>query len=355
MGVGIEDNDSAHLIPVHLVGSIPLASANDVFDLVGRTLSDCCRRIPDGETGERKNWIGWQLEVFAGQRALIQSDKKDRDYQLHPPFTLRPDYGFEDLDFSDLGFAREAGASFALFEEKQAAGVLPEDSKFLVAMPTPFAPVYSFTAYAIQGQVFPVYESAILSELRAICAMVPPNKLSIQWDVATEMSIFESVYSTPIVDPWTNLMTRLSHLGDSVPKEVDMGYHLCYGSMNNRHWKEPDDLGMCVKVANSLKRTVSRRIDFLHMPVPVDRYEDHYYAPLLDIELDSATEVFLGLLHDTDSANGNLHRLSIASKFLDDFGIAAECGLGRRLPKDVVKIIEHHAEVSRQAHKSLPR
>ena len=195
---------------MHLVGSIPLESARDVFDLVGRALRGCCRRIPDGETGDRTNWIGWQLGVFARQAALIQSDTKDRDYQLHPPFTSRQNYGPEDLDLGDLGFAREAYSSYALFEEKQAAGILPEDARFLVAMPTPFAPVYSFTSYAIQSRVFPVYEAAILSELRDICRTIPSDKLSIQWDVATEMSIFEGVYSAPLKDPWNDLLARVA-------------------------------------------------------------------------------------------------------------------------------------------------
>ena len=115
MGIRIEHDDNEHLIPVHLVGSIPLAFANDVFDLLGRKLSNCCRRFPDGETGERKNWIGWQLRVFSEQPALIQSEKKDRDYQLHPPFTFRPGYGPDDLSFNDLGFAREASSSFNVF------------------------------------------------------------------------------------------------------------------------------------------------------------------------------------------------------------------------------------------------
>ena len=347
MQTGPQDDDIESPIPVHLVGSIPLASASDVFDLVGRTLSGCCHRIPDGETGERKNWIGWQLGVFAGQEALIQSDKKDRDYQLYPPFTFGPDHGPDDLDFSDLGFAREAGLSFDLFEEKQAAGILPEDANFLVAIPTPFAPVYSFTAYAIQEQVFPLYEAAILSELQAICAVVPPDKLSIQWDVATEMSIFEKVYSVPLADPWTALIKRLARLGAAVPEGVDMGYHLCYGSMNNRHWKEPDDLGMCVKVGNAVAERLSRPINFLHMPVPVDRTDDAYYAPLRDIDLDPVTDIFLGLLHDDGGAMGNKLRLSAASKVLNDFGIAAECGLGRRRQEDIAKILMLQGQVSR--------
>ena len=119
MGIRTEHDDKEHLIPVHLIGSTPLASAKCVFDLLGGTLSDCCRRFPGAETVERKNWIGWQLGVFAGQRALIQSDKKDRDYQLHRPFTSRPGYGPEDMSFNDLGFAREASSSFTMFGQNK--------------------------------------------------------------------------------------------------------------------------------------------------------------------------------------------------------------------------------------------
>ena len=75
------------------------------------------------------------------------------------------------------------------------------------------------------------------------------------------------------------------------------------------------------------------------MPIPVDCVDDDYYEPLIDIELDPATELFLGLLNDIGSASGNVNRLSIASKYLREFGIAAESGLGTREPKDMVKII----------------
>src|SRR5262245_54669475 len=37
----------------HLVGSVPLASAEEVFRTLGRDLGDRVRRLPDGETGPR--------------------------------------------------------------------------------------------------------------------------------------------------------------------------------------------------------------------------------------------------------------------------------------------------------------
>lgn len=45
---------------VHLVGSVPLANAEEVFRTTSSILGGRLRRIPDGETGVRSNWIGWQ-------------------------------------------------------------------------------------------------------------------------------------------------------------------------------------------------------------------------------------------------------------------------------------------------------
>ena len=48
---------------VLLVGSIPLESAEEVFRAVALGLGELIAAIPDGETGVRKNWTGWQDAV----------------------------------------------------------------------------------------------------------------------------------------------------------------------------------------------------------------------------------------------------------------------------------------------------
>src|SRR5205807_10613749 len=52
---------------IHLVGSVPLASADEVFRAVGAALGDHVRRIPDGETGPRSDWIVWQYPVLSSR------------------------------------------------------------------------------------------------------------------------------------------------------------------------------------------------------------------------------------------------------------------------------------------------
>ena len=331
---------------LHLVGSIPLSSSEEVFKLIGKKLTGCCYRIPDGETGDRSNWIGWQYHLFANQSALIRRKNKERAYQLQLPHTFAPGFCEKDLDFSDLGFAREAILSFSKFNALQQKGVLPESARFMVALPTPFAPVYSFISYGDQAAVLPIYEAAILSELDQIIKFVPHERLSIQWDVATEMSIFEGVYKIKIEKYWDFLINLLVRLGDKTPSNVELGYHLCYGSMNNKHWKEPENLSLCVRVSNNVVEKLTRACNFVHMPVPEDRSDEEYFRPLTDLKMDPDTEIFLGLVHDHQTDEENIKRIKTAQKFLLNFGIATECGLGRREKESIPNLFELHNKLS---------
>ena len=50
---------------VHLVGSVPLRNAREVFMTVSGLLGPRLERIRDGETGERSDWITWLEPAFA--------------------------------------------------------------------------------------------------------------------------------------------------------------------------------------------------------------------------------------------------------------------------------------------------
>ena len=329
---------------VHLVGSIPLRDADSVFRAVGERLGDRVERIPDGETGIRSNWIGWQQRAFAEQDALEVSPARERDYQLQPPYRFREGRGADDLDFGELGFAREAAASHSAFRNAVKDGSVPQGCRFQVCLPTPFAPLYSFVAYRDQGAVEPLYEARMLDELAAICRSVPASALAVQWDVATEMSIFERLYPVPFLGdkPEGPLIERLARLGDAVPAGVELGYHLCYGDMNHRHWKEPEDTAVLVRIANAIASSVSRSIDWIHIPVPRDRDDDAYFAPLAGLALDPSTRLYLGLIHLTDGIEGARRRIAAAERVVAGFGIGTECGFGRRDPATVPGLLDLH-------------
>lgn len=53
----------------HLIGSVPLPTAEEVFRRVGAALGPVLSRIPNGETGERRRWIYWQRTIL--ERHLV--------------------------------------------------------------------------------------------------------------------------------------------------------------------------------------------------------------------------------------------------------------------------------------------
>ncbi len=336
-------------VPVMLLGSVSLPDTESVLTSAARYLGARLSRLPDGETGVRRNWIAWQYGVFAGLTNLEQTYQRERDYQLHPPFKVRDGCKASDLHFPPLGFAREAKASYGVFRRLKADGTIRKDARFMVALPTPWAPVYSYIAYGDQLAVEPVYERAVLTELAEIVATVPHDELAIQWDVATEMSWWEHVYPSPFSDVEAGIVDEIVRLVDAVPASVQLGLHLCYGSMNNRHWKEPADTGNLVALSNAVVGAVKRNVDFIHMPVPQGRHDDAYFAPLDKLRLPPTCELYLGLLHLDDGVSGSIERVRAARRHVSRFGVACECGLGRRPAESIGRWLALHEAVAAAA------
>jgi hypothetical protein len=104
-----------------------------------------------------------------------------------------------------------------------------------------------------------------------------------------------------------------------------------------------------VELANALSSSVRHPIAFLHMPVPVARSDDAFFRPFASLKLAPTTELYLGMVHAEDGAEGVKKRAAAASKYVGTFGIATECGISRRKTPDIVrKILAIHAEVSRE-------
>jgi hypothetical protein len=91
---------------------------------------------------------------------------------------------------------------------------------------------------------------------------------------------------------------------------------------------------------------VKRPINLIHMPVPRDRSDDAYFAPLKDLQLAPQTEIALGLVHMTGGLNGTKQRMATARRHLDRYAIATECGFGRRPPETMPALIQLHADAA---------
>jgi hypothetical protein len=302
--------------------------------------------MPDGETGVRTGWLRWQRPLFADNPAFVEGEEERGEYGPHRKFRLRDPGAAGELTFGTLGYTDAAIASYNQFKELRQAGVIPSHIRFQFCLPTPLAPVSAFVALSDRALVEPVYQRQMLAELGAIVATIPAVQLAIQWDVAIEVGLLEGIAPTHLPDPWRDSVERLVELGEAVPGEVELGYHLCYGNLGLRHFMEPADLGLVVRLANAVASGLARPLTWMHMPVPRTRDDDAYSAALDQLQLAPGTEVYLGLVHDQDGVSGTERRIRAAGRHLASFGVATECGLSQRPAESIAALLRIHAAVA---------
>lgn len=337
---------------VHLIGSVPMRDAETVFRTVARELGPWLARIPDGETGNRHRWIWWQREMLLNHPAM-EIDP------VTPPFELRqwdgvvvrttewlrfrPGIDPDTVNFN-TGYAEAAIASYAVFRRLREAGELPPGLRFQVCLPTPMASGYMYVSPSSLAEYLPVYERSLLTALGQIVDAIPRQDLSIQWDVCQEVLVFEQYFSHRPASYKADIFAELARLGDAVPAGVECGYHLCYGSPRDAHLVMPKDTGILVEIANGVATQLGRRLDFLHLPVPQDRTDASYFAPLRELRLPAETMLYLGLIHHDDS-HGDQARIAAASAVVPAFGVATECGWGRGEPERIPALLASHRHV----------
>ena len=341
---------------IHIVGSVALPTVEDVFRTIATTLGTRVKRLPDGEVGDRGGWIQWQVNVVTNHPQLVVDDTDRRaewqkargEYvttRAATSYRIADHVNPADLSFGNLGYADAALESYEIFRRLKSQGDVHEDTRFQVSLPTPVAFLEHLIARQCQADVEGPYEARMMAEVAEIAAHVPHHELAIQWDVAKDMGIWEGVWSIFFEDVKGAIIERLVRIGDAVPEGVELGYHLCYGDLNHVHWKEPEDTANLVAVANGIAAGVDRSVQWLHIPVPRDRSDDAYFEPLKGLRLKPETQLFLGLVHHTDGAEGTRARIATAEKFVSDFGISTECGMGRRPPETIPELLRIHTEL----------
>jgi hypothetical protein len=331
-----------------LVGSVPLSNAAEVFETVGTRLGDLIPHIPDGETGERINFIAFQDAVMRSTPGL----ERRGDWLIAGKpsllYGLAEGVAASDVHFGPLGYAKAAIDSYADFIRARDAGKIAPGTRFQVSMPTPLTVLIKYAAREALHTLWPVYERALLSELDAIARSVPHTDLAIQWDVAPEV---HTVLEQPDLDvsrliETDQMIAALARIIDAVPADVQVGCHFCYGDRGHKHIIEPKDMTILVSIANATAAAAHRLVNWMHMPVPRGRIDAEYFAPLADLNIPRATTLFLGLVHAHDGIDGARLRIAQAARVRSGFGIATECGLGRRPPESIPSLLDLHREIA---------
>ena len=340
--------DAGHGLTVHMIGSLPLPDAETAFRAVGGALGARMRCLPDGETGRRTRWISFindqlkahpdlEIDPTVPPFEFTQWDGK----VVYTVERLRVREGVDPAGLAfATGYAEDAIRNYGIFARLKAEGAIPASVKYQICMAPPLAIAFNFMSPNAYDDFVPAYAAHLRDEFERISEALPHDEIAYQWDVCIEVLMWEGYYGLE-KDYRGRILDSLGDIGDMVPADIDLGYHLCYGSPQDEHLVQPKDLGVCVEISNGIAGAVGRSVQFIHMPVPKDRSDTAYFAPLADLALGEGTALYLGLVHEGDP-DGNARKLAEARKFAAVSGIAAECGLGRGDPDSFGDILEQH-------------
>ncbi|KAL9086878.1 MAG: hypothetical protein Q9165_006884 [Trypethelium subeluteriae] len=345
---------------VHLVGSIPLSSTEEVFTKICQEIPSRLQTLPDGETGDRYRFVDWQTFVFPP--GILRPDKRDGPLQEE----------FEPMldDIKPTKYFEANVASYRTFQKLREQGIIPPGIRFQVSLPTPVNACFAQVDYLYRSKVEPLYMQRLIQDLKSLEASIPTEDLAIQIDCAIEMGyleyergrlsqsklgyldrdptglISEMFKPHPSLDPLKEMMADgVVELASAVDPGVLLGIHLCYGDRGHEHFVQPKDASLLVEMANAILERVSRQVQWIHMPVPKERTDVDYFKPLQGLKL-GATKLYLGLVHARDQ-RGTEKRIKVAqSVYGHSFGIATECGMGRTAREDLDSILSISEKVS---------
>ncbi len=350
---------------VLLVGSLPFDDAETALRSAATALGDHVGALPDGEVGPRKDWVGMlPALVFADNPALEETmappehelEQPERDGERPPAEDLDGIWNFRvrpgaQLRFDDLlygGFAVESYRAFAALRD---AGTIPDGVRFQVSLPAPHSAIDGFLEDPEQWpQLYAAYLDGIRREIDQMLETIPPRDLAIQWDVAWEFvdmamgerNFFKFWPKLTAEQKFQRHAEQLDGLGEGIPEETVLGFHWCYGTWGGWPMTAMPDLALCVRMSNEAVRRVTRRVDYVHMPV-VRRPDEAFFAPLADLDVGD-TRVFLGMVHHTDGLEDFRRRRDLARRHLTEFGIGSVCGYGRVEPELLPEILRIHAQ-----------
>src|SRR5580658_2709871 len=275
----------------HFNGSVNLADAESVMREIASRVPAGLRRIPDGETGDRGNWIFFQMQRFMQMPTLVPAGPigaEDGDYEALPQLRLADGVEPDQVEWPNIGYADAYLASYRTFSALREQGVIPAGVRFQVEYPTPLA--------SIGGYIVP----------DRLLAAIPHDEVAVQWDVAVEFGVLEDAFGPGGAQAFDMIIAALARCVDQVPADVPAGLHLCYGDYGHQHFTQPESLALQVRLLNAVVTAASRPVSFVSFTVPQYQREEGYFAPLAGLAVDPETELNFALVpyHPAEQAAG---------------------------------------------------
>jgi len=338
----------------HLVGSTPFRDADEALAITLDRLGPRLRTVPDGETGDRRNWIQGLIDSFRTHPDLELARPGDwGDYDRTPTFRVRKGRTFSSASL-DLGYLRHFEESWPIYRASREAanGALRPDLRFQVGIPGDLdLAVFTFGNPILGLRHRSAFRNATLREIRAIHARAGD-------DVVFQLEIpFEQVVLTrvpgPLVRPIAALLASgVAQLAAAAPPGSRWGIHLCLGDMNHRALGRLDDVGRIVALANAIaaRWPQGRPLDFVHLPLAAaaepPSADLRFYAPMRSLRVPETTRIVAGFVHEDRTLTEQRALLAELERLTGrTVDVACSCGLGRRDRAAALQTIERAASL----------
>ncbi len=165
-----------------LVGSLPVASTDAALRAGAELFGDMVFALPDGETGPRAAWVGYEREQLCRPNAdvvVVQETESPTGIPRHayetPIFSVRE--GVRELHWDSWPRIDDAIASYREFVSLREQGVIPGGLRFQVGLPFPSSALNAFKVdYAVN---YPIvergFEELVARELQRLTTEIPPR------------------------------------------------------------------------------------------------------------------------------------------------------------------------------------
>ena len=324
----------------HLVGSIPAATAVRAMRLAVERLGPELDYLPDGETGDRRNWVISMIEALRAHPDFqVVRDGDWSDYDKTPRFALRPGHRLYGAAL-DLGIAAAARAAMPEFDTLRAemAPRSPAGPRFLVGIPGDLdLALFTFGPSGPVRHLRPFTEAlaATMYQVRRLFG----DDVVFQIEVPVESVLLARAPSALRPALAGLLARRIAALAQGAPEGSRFGLHLCLGDMNHRALGRLPDASPLVLLANSVaaRWPGGRPLHYVHAPLAAADNpppgSQAFYRPLAGLKLGPDVRFIAGFAHeDQDPVAQFRIRQMIEDAVGHPVDVSTSCGLGRRQP-----------------------
>ncbi len=320
---------------VHLVGTVPADNARAAFELFAAEVGDHLPVwVPDGETGDRQDWIQRIIEALRHHPDLhLARDGDWSDYEHTPYFAVAPGREFTTLDLDYSTHFNESWPSFLAFRSEHGG-----DHVLQVGIPSHIdlaLSAFGFRPGPALRNLAPFRDATVRENTKI--HRVAGHDAVFQLEIPIPLILLTRVPA--VMRPFVagRLASELVKVVRRSPAGTRFGIHLCYGDMNHKSMGDPDDSLPMVQLANAIAAAwpAAQRLEFVHAPFARGEeppsLDPDFYAPLARLRLPPGVRFAAGLVHERlslDEMKDLRDRLEALIGTTVDVG--ASCGLGRR-------------------------